>query len=70
MLQEWLLIVWLGTSTNFMLYGIYWNFDDCNRARLDLASQVDTNYVLVCTQDMRQGRSNYPGRPGSAGIAK
>lgn len=70
MLHEWLLIVWLGTSTNFMLYGIYWNIDDCNRARLDLASQVDKNYVLVCTQDMREGRSQLPSRAGSNGLVK
>ena len=70
MIREWLLVVWLGTSTNFSLQGIYWSLEDCARARHDLSTKLDADYVVVCTQDMREGRSQYPRRGGDAGLVK
>jgi hypothetical protein len=70
MIREWLLVVWLGTSTNFTLQGTYWSLEDCARARHELIQQLSGNFVVVCTQDMREGRSTYAARPGSSGIVK
>ena len=70
MIREWLLVVWLGTSTNFSVQGIYWSLEDCARARQQLTQQLTADFVVICTQDMREGRSTYATRPGSNGIAK
>ena len=69
MIREWLLIVWLGTSTNFTLGGVYWSIDDCVRARQEMSQRLGPDFVVVCTQDMREGRSQLPGR-GNVGVAK
>ena len=70
MIREWLLVVWLGTTTNFTLQGVYWSLEDCARARQDLVSTLPKDFVAVCTQDMREGRSQYRASPGSAGLVK
>ena len=70
MIREWLLVVWLGTSSNFSIQGIFWNLEDCQQARQALVQDLGRDFVVVCTQDMREGRSQLPARPGSSGIAK
>jgi hypothetical protein len=70
MIREWLLVIWLGTSTNFSLQGIYWSLEECNRARLRLQQDLSKDFILVCTQEMREGRSNYPPRSSSQGLVK
>jgi len=69
MIREWLLIVWIGTSTNFSLQGIYWGLEDCARARHELSTKLGADYTVVCTQDMREGRSKYTPR-ANIGVAK
>ena len=63
-------MVWLGTTTNFTVQGVYWSVEDCARARQDLMSTLGQDFVVVCTQDMREGRSQYRSSPGSAGLVK
>ena len=70
MIREWLLVVWLGTSTNFTLQGIYWSLEDCARARTELAQNLGAEFAVICTQDLREGRSQYPRRGGDAGLVK
>ena len=70
MIREWLLVVWVGTSTNFSLQGIYWNLETCAQAQQQLVQQLGGDFVVVCTQDMREGRSSYPQRSGSQGLVK
>lgn len=70
MIREWLLVVWLGTSTNFTLQGVYWSLEDCGRARDQLTQKLGSGYVIVCTQDMREGRSQFPRRSGDTGLVK
>ena len=70
MLKEWLLIVWLGTSTNFTLQGVYWSLEDCARAREKLTQQLSSDFQISCTQDMREGRSLYTPRGGDMGLVK
>ena len=69
MIREWLLVIWLGTSTNFSLHSVHWSLEDCQRARTDLIKTLAPEFVTVCTQDLREGRSQYPSRSGSQGIA-
>lgn len=70
MIKEWLLIAWVGTSTNFVLLGQYWDVMACSQARDALVKSLPADVTVVCTQDMREGRSRLPDRPGSSGIAK
>jgi hypothetical protein len=72
MLKEWLLIAWIGTSTNFTVISVHPTQPSCDRARseqLDLRSKENRAVVWICTQDLREGRSTYAPRPGSGGIA-
>lgn len=70
MIREWLLVVWLGTSTNFTLQGVYWSSEDCARARQQLTQEFASTFVIVCTQDMREGRSSYPPAKPDMGLVK
>lgn len=70
MIREWLLVVWLGTSTNFSIQGVYWSWEDCAGARQQLVQHLAPDFVVTCTQDMREGRSQLPSRGGDAGLVK
>lgn len=70
MIREWLLIIWLGTTTNFTLQGVYWSHEDCARAREEIITTVKPDFVVICTQDMREGRSAFAPRPGGQGLVK
>jgi hypothetical protein len=70
MIREWLLIVWLGTSTNFTIQGVFWNTEDCTKALNDTKQQLGADFVVVCTQNMQEGRSLLPARSGSNGLVK
>ena len=69
-MKEWLLVVWLGTTTNFTFLGYFWSLQECELQRKILSSQIRDPYVMVCTQDMREGRSNYPKPAGAQGLVK
>lgn len=69
-MKEWLLIAWLGTTTNFSLLSIHFSLDQCQAKRVEIQKNFDSKITLVCVQDFREGRSQYPSPIGSAGIAK
>jgi len=69
-MKEWLLVIWLGTSTNFSIHSFYYNLASCDRARTELAKTLDDQFTVVCTQSMREGRSQYPRKGTGIGIAK
>jgi hypothetical protein len=69
-MKEWLLVIWLGTSSNFMIQDVFWNWAECDRARQSLISTLGVEYVVICTQDMREGRSSLPRRGSGVGIVK
>jgi len=69
-LKEWLLIVWIGTSTNFTLLEYHYSFETCNEARERLKEDFVPPLILECRSDMREGRSKYSKRPGSHGLVK
>ena len=68
-MKEWLLVVWLGTSSNFMIHDVFWNREECNRAREALLDTLSSDYTVICTQDMREGRSQLPARTRVPGVA-
>ena len=72
MLKTWLLIVWIGTTTNFQILHETWTKEQCQK-ELAVWSVILNNVVnrnLECVQDLREGRSQYPPRPGSQGLVK
>ena len=73
-LKEWLLIAWVGTSTNFVVLSTHPTATACDRARTVAITQrtessgsMETQWI--CTQSLGEGRSQLPKRPGSGGIA-
>lgn len=70
MIREWLLVIWLGTTTNFTLGGVFWSLEQCIQARDETLRTVTSDFQVVCTQDMREGRSAYAPRPGAQGLVK
>jgi hypothetical protein len=70
MLKEWLLIAWMGTSTNFVLLDYYYSEQQCQRALAEQSSRVPDTVTLACSQDLREGRSELPRRGLNTGIIK
>lgn len=71
-MKTWLLIVWIGTTSNFQILHETWSQELCER-ELAVWSIVLNNVVnknLECVQDLREGRSQYPARPSSQGLVK
>ena len=71
-MKTWLLIVWIGTTSNFQILHETWSKELCMQ-ELAVWSIVLNNVVnknLECVQDLREGRSQYPDRPGSQGLVK
>jgi hypothetical protein len=71
-MKTWLLIVWIGTTTNFQILHETWNQDLCERELAVWSIMLDNvaNRNLECVQDLREGRSQYPPRWGSHGLVK
>lgn len=69
--KEWLLIAWIGTTTNFVPLEFHVNQSLCQRALEAWRSEnsLTPGVHLQCVQDFREGRSQYPSRSGSGGIA-
>lgn len=70
MLKEWLLIVWIGTTTNFTLLGYYPSKESCLEAKREIAGNFKKPLVVDCTNDLREGRSQLPSRGHSTGLVK
>lgn len=70
MFKEWLLIVWVGTSTNFTLLEYHHSFTACKEAIEKLKEDFQKPFVLECRDDMREGRSSLPKRGLNVGIGQ
>lgn len=70
MLKTWLLIAWVGTTSNFQILHETWTEDLCIKEKNVWMLVLNNQVKLECTQDLRQGRSLYPARPGSQGLVK
>jgi hypothetical protein len=70
MYKEWLLIVWVGTSTNFTLLEYHPSFPQCKEAMEIAKEDFKEPFVVECRQDMREGRSTLPKRGINVGVTK
>jgi len=70
MLREWLLIIWIGTTTNFTLISHHWSREHCELEQQRLTREInDARYRAECLQDFREGRSLYEPRQQFKGVA-
>ena len=70
MLKTWLLIAWVGTTSNFQILHESFTYEQCVAERRVWMLILDRSIQLQCTQDLREGRSQYPPRFGSQGLVK
>lgn len=70
MLKTWLLIAWVGTTSNFQILHESFTYQQCVEERRVWMLILDHSIQLECTQDLREGRSQYPPRFGSQGLVK
>jgi hypothetical protein len=69
-MKEWLLIIWIGTSTNMQVVEQHWSEAACQARIKDIQSQVGEAFEVTCTQDLKEGRSQLPKRGAGVGVAK
>lgn len=71
MLKTWLLIVWVGTSSNFLILHETWTKELCEKEMKvwELTLNNVLNRKLECVQDLKEGRSLYEKR-GNTGLVK
>jgi hypothetical protein len=71
MIKEWLLVAWIGTTTNFTMISSHPTQSACDQARAAwLEANPGSVVTVICTQDMREGRGQLPSRRGSQGLVK
>jgi hypothetical protein len=70
MLKTWLLIAWVGTTSNFQILHESFAYEQCIEERNVWMLILNNSINLECTQDLREGRSQYPPRFGSQGLVK
>ena len=70
MLKTWLLIAWVGTTSNFQILHESFTYEQCVEERNVWMLILNNSIQLECTQDPREGRSQYPSRFGSQGLVK
>jgi hypothetical protein len=70
MLKPWLLIAWVGTTSNFQILHETWTEELCVKEKNVWMIILSNHIKLECVQDLREGRSEYPARPGSQGLVK
>ena len=70
MITEWLLIAWIGTTTNFVILHIGFTEKDCIEEKKYWALTLNNNANLECVTDLKEGRSLFPARSGSQGLVK
>jgi hypothetical protein len=70
MLKTWVLIAWVGTTSNFQILHESFTYEQCVEERNVWMLILNNSIQLECTQDLREGRSQYPPRFGSQGLVK
>jgi hypothetical protein len=70
MLKTWLLIAWVGTTSNFQILHESFTYEQCVEERNVWMLILNNSINLECTQNLREGRSQYPPRWGSQGLVK
>lgn len=70
MIIEWLLIVWIGTTTNFTLISHHGTKQSCLEARKEIINDFKAPMIVECKSDFREGRSKLPSRGYQGGLVK
>ena len=70
MITEWLLIAWIGTTTNFVILHIDFTEKGCIEEKNVWMLVLNNNAKLECVTDLKEGRSLFPKRSGSTGLVK
>ena len=66
-MKVWLLIVWIGTTTNFTVMERHLSEESCNQSAEKLKATTDPKFTVECSADLREGRSQLPKPFGSGG---
>ncbi|MDA0665613.1 MAG: hypothetical protein O2848_02665 [Proteobacteria bacterium] len=69
-MKEWLLIVWLGTTTNLQVLDRFPTERACKDGMVAARVNIESKFTLECTSDLREGRSALPPRSLGTGIVK
>lgn len=70
MLKTWLLVAWVGTTSNFQILHESFTYEACMKELAVWQLVLMNRTELECVQDLKEGRSQYPPRPGSQGLVK
>lgn len=70
MITEWLLIVWIGTTTNFTLLSHHGTQKLCYQALTEVVNEFKEPLVVECVSNFREGRSQLPSRGYQGGLVK
>ena len=71
MIKEWLLIAWIGTTSNFTVISSHPTQTACDQARNEwIVDRGSPNVVVACTQNLSEGRGQLPSRGNSQGLVK
>lgn len=54
MFRAWLLIVWLGSDSNFTLVESFEDHAGCDQRRSQILTSLDSRFTAICTQEMQQ----------------
>lgn len=69
-MKEWLLVVWIGTSTNLQVVEQHWTEPTCQNRAKEVQAELGESFTVACTQDLKEGRSQLPKRGVGVGVAK
>jgi hypothetical protein len=64
MLKTWLLIAWVGTTSNFTILHESFTKESCEEEKKVWMTILNNQMKFDCVQDLKEGRSLYPTRPG------
>jgi hypothetical protein len=70
MLTEWLLIAWIGTTTNFIILHVDFTEKGCIEEKNVWMLVLNNNAKLECVTDLKEGRSLFPSRGFNHGLVK
>ena len=70
MLTNWILIAWIGTTTNFTILHVDLTEKGCIEEKNVWMIVLNNHAKLECVTDLKEGRSLFPARPGSQGLVK
>jgi hypothetical protein len=70
MLTNWILIAWVGTTSNFVILHVDFTEKGCIEEKNVWMLVLNNRAKLECVTDLKEGRSLFPTRPGSQGLVK